>query len=247
MVELDLEKLELKRGSHPEADQSEMCVMEAVSFMAGECRTDRPECACWVISAFLRSWNDHLDDSDRQILKPLIPRLIGTKSKSLGVILRRQWIAADWLIRFHLPAWLELAGLADHAKSLRQLPAIENTHSWLLFTMRESHALIDGARKALNEIWLTAPASRESSEISPRNAAKCAAWDTAGSAARSVSANEDGVWTACDTASQAVEVAARVAVCSLSEEAVRAAVASLQESAIQMANRMIEANEKVAE
>jgi len=32
----------------------DMCVMEAISYIAGEPRSDEPACACPVISAFLR-------------------------------------------------------------------------------------------------------------------------------------------------------------------------------------------------
>ena len=57
------------------------CVMEAVAYVAGEEWSDHPECASTVISAFLRSWNDSLSDEDRQMLKPLIPKLVGTRRR----------------------------------------------------------------------------------------------------------------------------------------------------------------------
>lgn len=53
---LDLDTLQLAFGGHDPGD--DMCVMEAVAYLAGEPWSDRPECASPVIGAFLRSWND---------------------------------------------------------------------------------------------------------------------------------------------------------------------------------------------
>src|SRR5690554_3909372 len=74
---LDLDTLTLAAGSHYPGD--EMCVMEAVAFVAGEEWSDGPECASPVIGAFMRAWNDSLDDDDRQELKRYILRLVGSK------------------------------------------------------------------------------------------------------------------------------------------------------------------------
>src|ERR1700689_3092955 len=85
VIEERLEKvmgLSLKSGAH--SPDSTFCVMEAVAFVAGEKWSDAPVCACPVISAFLRSWNDSLpNDAERdRLLKPLIPLLVGTRKKS---------------------------------------------------------------------------------------------------------------------------------------------------------------------
>lgn len=64
-----------------------------------------------VIAAFLRSWNDTLGDDDRnRLLKPLIPRLVGTAAGP-EVEDRRVWMSLDWLVREYTPAWLRAAGL----------------------------------------------------------------------------------------------------------------------------------------
>lgn len=114
--------LSLKVGGH--LPNSTFCVMEAVAYVAGEKWSDNPECACPVISAFLRAWNDGLPtDADRnRLLKSLIPKLVGTRNKDLEE--RRSLMAADWLVRVHTPAWLRLAGLTKQAESLEQLPQI---------------------------------------------------------------------------------------------------------------------------
>src|SRR5262245_64601994 len=98
--------------------------MEAVAYVAGEPWSDSPQCACPVISAFLRTWNDGLNDADRnRLLKPLIPRLVGTRG-SKAVEERRSMMAADWLIRTHTAEWLRLAGLTAQADALASLPEI---------------------------------------------------------------------------------------------------------------------------
>src|SRR6185312_5871622 len=125
MPQLDLETLQLKNGVHSAASK-EMCIMEAVAYVAGEPWSDHPACACPVIAAFLRSYNDSVSDEVRQTLKPFIPRLVGTKS-SAAVEERRALAATDWLIRVHAPAWLRLAGLSTQADALASLPEITAT------------------------------------------------------------------------------------------------------------------------
>src|SRR5215470_3898923 len=98
-----IEGLSLKVGAHN--PNTTFCVMEAVAFVAGEPWSDAPECACPIISAFLRSWNDSLptDQERDRLLKPLIVKIIGTRNKALEEM--RSLMAADWLVRVHTPAW----------------------------------------------------------------------------------------------------------------------------------------------
>src|SRR5690348_15865787 len=100
--------LSLKAGEH--RPDSTFCVMEAVAFVAGEEWSYKPECASPLIASFLRVWNDWLpSDADRdRLLKPLRPRIVGTRNKKLDN--PRSLMAADCLVRVQLPAWLRLAG-----------------------------------------------------------------------------------------------------------------------------------------
>lgn len=59
--------------------QRQLCVMSLVALMAGERHSDRPDCACPVITAYAIKLNDALDDATRQQLKPFAPRIIGTR------------------------------------------------------------------------------------------------------------------------------------------------------------------------
>src|SRR5882672_1614900 len=115
----------LANGAHePPNGHIEACAMEAVAFIAGEEWSDHPQCACPVIGAFMRSWNDSLPDDQRTVLLlPLIPRLVGTRG-SKALERRRANMAADWFIRVHTPAWLRLAGLPEHADRLASFPEI---------------------------------------------------------------------------------------------------------------------------
>jgi hypothetical protein len=83
-----------------------------------------PECACPVISAFLRSWNDSLPDGERDtLLRPLVIKLVGTRSTK-KIEHRRSLMCADWLVRVQTPAWLRLAKLTEQADLLANLPEI---------------------------------------------------------------------------------------------------------------------------
>jgi hypothetical protein len=56
--------------------------MELASMLAGEPFSDRPRCVDPVIAAFLRTYNDGIDDRRRQDLYPLAAEAVGTRSVS---------------------------------------------------------------------------------------------------------------------------------------------------------------------
>jgi hypothetical protein len=111
----------LSPGAHETPDEGR-CVMEWAAWIAGEPHSDQPVCVDSVVGAFLRLWNDALDDEMRQRLRPYAARAIGTAND--GRSLERSFMCFDWLVRVHISAWLELAGLAGHALALRGLPPI---------------------------------------------------------------------------------------------------------------------------
>gem|GEM_PF-2056165 len=67
----------LARGRH-RSPQLGVCVMELASMLAGERFSDRPRTASPVIAAFLRTYNDGLDDERRQDLYQLASVIVGT-------------------------------------------------------------------------------------------------------------------------------------------------------------------------
>ena len=171
-----IEKLSLKAGAH--MPDSTFCILEAVAFVAGEPWSDHPECACPIIGAFLRSWNDFLPtDADRdRLLKPLIRDLVGSKSTK-KVEQKRALLCADWLIRVNTPTWLRLAGLTVHADALEALPEI--TAFAQVPSMRGT---IKAARTGAYKAWATG-AARAAARAAAWNAARAAAWNAARAAA----------------------------------------------------------------
>lgn len=55
------------------------CVMELASMLAGEGFSDHPRAVCPVIAAFLRTYNDSIDDDARQNLYPYAAKVVGTR------------------------------------------------------------------------------------------------------------------------------------------------------------------------
>lgn len=69
----------LVRGKHSDP-RGGACVMELASMLAGEPFSDRPVSVCPVIAAFLRAYNDLIDDRRRQDLYRLAALSVGTRS-----------------------------------------------------------------------------------------------------------------------------------------------------------------------
>jgi hypothetical protein len=124
----------------PSAGPCEECVMELAAHLAIVCNlhdkatwTDHDPTVCPVIGDFLRSWNDSLNNEDRQMLKPCALLALGTKgSKALES--KRAWMATDWLVREYCPAWLDLANLNVEAAALREVTELTDTRTANLAT-----------------------------------------------------------------------------------------------------------------
>ena len=150
------------------------CVMEATAFVAGEPWSDHPLCVCPVLGAFLRTLNDGLpDDAARdELLRPLIPRLIGTRGSAKLERLRAM-MAADWLIRTHTVAWLRLAKLDKAANTLAALPEITD--------FAQCPSLMPALEAAKNDAFAARDAAKgRLGRRLGRRAARDAAWDAAG-------------------------------------------------------------------
>src|SRR5919198_983109 len=72
------QNVRLSGGGHASADQG-ACVMELASMLAGEPFSDHPKSVCPVIGAFLRSYNDRIDDDQREDLYATAARIVGTR------------------------------------------------------------------------------------------------------------------------------------------------------------------------
>ena len=155
--------------------------------------SDHPDCASPVIGAFLRTWNDSLPDADRQTLKQYIPRLVGSKGTTAQED-HRAWMALDWLVRVHTPAWLRLAGMVDQANLLAGLDVVSvETYVSIEPTLRAvrryavttSSAVVDEVVDAASDAAVSAAAPAALNAASSagvpaaRNAATVAALDAA--------------------------------------------------------------------
>ncbi|MGH2887681.1 MAG: hypothetical protein ACRDPA_34110 [Solirubrobacteraceae bacterium] len=69
----------LSAGSHASPAEG-VCVMELASMLAGEPFSAAPNAVCPVIAAFLRTYNDRVDDRRRQDLYGYAAEAIGTRS-----------------------------------------------------------------------------------------------------------------------------------------------------------------------
>lgn len=115
----DLTHIKLSPGAH-DSRADGLCALEAVAWLAGEPHSDRPESVSPVLASFVRYWNDCGQDTDREALKPLLPRLVGTGGDERDE--QRARMAGEWLVCHCAPMWLDAAGLAEHAAVLRCLP-----------------------------------------------------------------------------------------------------------------------------
>jgi hypothetical protein len=78
-ADFGLPAVRLEPGSHRNPDDG-VCVVELASVVAGETFSDRPDCVCDVIAAYLRAWNDRAGYAQRQRLLPYATRVIGSRS-----------------------------------------------------------------------------------------------------------------------------------------------------------------------
>jgi hypothetical protein len=236
-----LDNITLDSGAH-DSPENGVCALEAVAYVAGEPFSDHPACASPVLGAFLRSWNDSLDDTDRQMLKPLIPRLVGTNTGKKDEE-TRAWMATDWLARECAPSFLRLAGLTVQAERLEGLAALDGKRRAdeampVLRSAQKDAAAAGAAARAA--AWAAArAAARDAARDAAWAAARAAAWDAARAAARD--AAWDAAWAAAwDAAGAAAWDAAGAA----ARAALAPTVKQLQTSALLLVERMIVVGQK---
>ncbi len=69
----------LSKGKHNSLEDG-ACVMELASMLAGEPFDDHPQSVCPVIGAFLRAYNDRIDDGRRQDLYAYAAKVVGSRA-----------------------------------------------------------------------------------------------------------------------------------------------------------------------
>jgi hypothetical protein len=112
----EIESYELHQGNG--ADLKTACVMQMVAYVAGEKWTDRPECACPILTRYAITLNDRLNAEHRQKLKPIIPLLIETRSDDALRIKRKQFFMFR-NVTVTYPLLLDLIKMPELAEKLR--------------------------------------------------------------------------------------------------------------------------------
>jgi hypothetical protein len=194
-----LDGIRLKTGKHKNRVNG-MCAMEAAAWLAGEPHSDQPACVDPVIATVVRTWQDRLNDDQRELLvKPLVPLLVGTRSTPAAQH-ARAIACADWAIRHVVPTWLRLTpSLVEHADALAALPEL---------------ATVDALKDASKRVVSAAGAADRSAGAAARSgarAADAAADAAAGAAAAAADAAADAAWAAARSARSAARSAARAA------------------------------------
>ena len=216
---LDLGTLHLAAGGHDDPGDTdvpgEMCLLEAVAFMAGEEWSDSPTCVCTVLAAFGRQLNDLLPDDRRQKLRQYMVPMLGTAGD--GKAEARRWMAVDWTVRTATPMWLDAAEQAERAARLRGLPPID---SWAAYKLARPVM-----RQLQDDMWALRRAKLN--EIRAADAAADAA------AVAAAAADADADWDSATYKRVYAETKARI------EERFAPIIAAVQTSAIELFGRMI--------
>jgi hypothetical protein len=155
----------LARGSHP-SPRLGACVMELASMLGGEPFSDRPQNSSPVIGAFLRTYNDGIDDERRQDLYPLAASIVGTAgSRGLERDRASRCLEFARSLGAGAPTGRGALGIAspEASGSLAALAALRTgptgeTHSRALAFARE---LIDVRPRAPRRPWSVWPLGRD--------------------------------------------------------------------------------------
>lgn len=198
MTSFDPLTITLGRGRHLSPDAG-VCLLEAVARFAGESHSSHPACTCPVLAAYGRALNDRLMDEERQLLRPLIPQLVGTRSTPAVEAARCAVLVHDVFKHFAARrdaavAALRKVGWKDMAARVEAVPAITDADS-AYYARRAMGAVID-------ETWPWCEANDAA------DAAYAAAVYAADAAYEAADADADATVTAAATAAAAVDVAA---------------------------------------
>ena len=121
MPTISHQTVQLGKGRHHSAGRGKVCVMELASMLAGEPFTDHPASVSRVLAAFLRGYNDGIDDGRRQTLKACAASCIGTApAERVDEDARRRMIAAHpsgALMRLFARFWVREGATVDESGS----------------------------------------------------------------------------------------------------------------------------------
>lgn len=116
--------------------------------LAHEPFSDKPACACPVITTFAIATNDWMTNEERQSLWPYTTRIAGSKD-TLETGEQRLYHIADWACRTVAPAILESEGYEDLARKVRNLNPVSSPETAVVackFLLGISHIKTDFSR-----------------------------------------------------------------------------------------------------
>jgi hypothetical protein len=154
--------IQLERGKHVSPEHG-VCVMELASMLAGERFTDNPRSVSRVIAAFLRSYNDLVDDERRQDLYRYAAESVGTRAPR-RVEKDRAALCEQWLsVRKNLTPHEQWEASAPSAARRREARAAQAAH------YAAANASLHEDALALVEalIAISAPETRPPAEPAP--------------------------------------------------------------------------------
>ncbi len=117
-------EVRLDGGAHDRPEDG-MCAMEMVAWFNGEPHSAHPACTSPVLASYVRMINDSMPDDLRDtLLKPLLPRLVGTVSQEHE---QARAEALVWfVIRNQVPNALRAIGLHYHATKLIEAKTLKD-------------------------------------------------------------------------------------------------------------------------
>ena len=135
-----------------------------LDWLAGVRQARYPESVAPPILHFMLSWHLHIEKDERQrFINPLAgPALITNKAHNHEKL---KQAASNWLVHVNAATWLDLAGLAEQATALRDLPDIapsqygDDPDPVLLTTLHHVAKATQQAMDSRSLRTLTVPAS----------------------------------------------------------------------------------------
>jgi hypothetical protein len=220
----------LGHGPHATPDEGR-CAMEWVSYLAGEPHNDRPACVSPALRSFCVAFNDGLGNRERQRLRPYLTRTIGTIEDGLDGV--RGWMALDWLVRTHLPAWLDVAGAGHGLTALAPIDsvgALAAARCELDAARRKARAVRSAARRSSPRSWALAPLAKRRARRAACASGRPAVWVVV----RIAPGGEAG-----QSASDATRAAAADAAAAARRETIADTMDRLHESSFALLDRLL--------
>jgi len=121
MSPISYQTIKLSNGKHRSPEDG-ACVMELASMLAGEPFSDHPVSVCPVIGAFLRAYNDSIDDRRRQDLYVYASKVVRSRSSAEVQSIRIEHLT-EWaceMLRRRWSRFLSPFGARAMARSRRR-------------------------------------------------------------------------------------------------------------------------------